>query len=232
MKITQQNKKIIFSAFLLIIVILISRFLKRVFYAKELKFVQYQTGEELICWDGGCGWTSMPLPKYVSDYANNKGSVPAVVSTNPDSEVKHQEIIGHYYIEKEETYSPLKGVVIGKKYIFYTLKQNDNYPVFIYSRVKQDAEKFFVQPQKKQVIYPIELQPEKEEYLLLAVYEGEKVGYAVANLTAKTLTEPMMFTDFAWEGDYYLATPVAANQEKPQPVRCSLDQSLSECIDE
>lgn len=195
---------------------------------RALKLVTYANGEQRLCWDGGCGWAMVPPAATLAKYPNSPSAVPSIVSGDV-SQPKQSEITLIRYKEfANETYSPLKAAVVGKKFVYFTIKQDDTFALYQYDLQKQSRVLVTQTDTTEGAIpYAVSIQPENEDVALVAMYSKTEVKFAL--LTSSGLSQnAAKIVDFTWQPNQYTVTTQAS--DGPISRSCSFEVDIVDCI--
>ncbi|PIR63169.1 MAG: hypothetical protein CO156_04590 [Candidatus Pacebacteria bacterium CG_4_9_14_3_um_filter_40_12] len=192
---------------------------------KKLTFVTFQSGEERICWEGGCAWIHVPPLSQMSTIA------PSVISSTPTSPITNEIVIGTYKEYPNETYSPLKAAAIGSKYIIYTLRENEVLTTYTYNRATKKTSELFYQGDGESRIYPLILQPQTEEHLLVAHYNSNQGNGLLEfiNIEKEKISGLMKFSDVTWNQDSYTARVVDDLDGTEKILTCPYYTNILNC---
>lgn len=191
-------------------------------------------GSPLICWDNlQCGWLNTPTMQRLANYPQDPSAVPTVVSKQiSPSEIVSKEKLFAYDVATAESFSPVKGGVIGKNRIVLSLLHKEGThnrsSVVVFDRSSKKRTELLSTADS--LAYPISLNA-AETHALILHRASKSQQYEIMKLDGSNQSGKMALSDFQWTTEGYVGKPfyVCETTDALAAYACPLHTSITNC---
>lgn len=192
----------------------------------SIYYVQTKSGEELLCWDGGCGWNRGST---VGDLNLTPPNVPAIVGKDilPSDIVEKKKILDYRHDEKQ-TFSSLKGFIVKGDKVVFALRDFDKSTVYVWDNLS-DKTKTIVSSAES--MWPIDLHPEGNLVLVAESNSSDgQITETIYSLEDNKKSGSMRLSSFRWgEGEKYLGSEYLGFDAKLTEYECPYYADIHNC---
>ncbi|MBP7774345.1 hypothetical protein KA078_00995 [Candidatus Woesebacteria bacterium] len=191
-------------------------------------------GSPLICWDNlQCGWLNTPTIQQLAKYPQDPSAVPTVVSKqiSPNDIVSKEKLFA-YDAATAESFSPVKGGVIGKNTIVLSLLHKEGTynrsSVVVFDRTNKKETELLSTTDS--LAYPISLNA-AETHALILHRASKSQQYEIMKIDGTNQSGKMAVSDFQWTSEGYLAKPAykCETTDTLAAYACPLHTSIINC---